>query len=31
VGSGDLAGISRLLKSITDKHTERMALLGLDA
>ena len=31
VGSGDLAGITRLLKSITDKHTERMALLGLEA
>ena len=31
VGSGDLAGITRLLKSITDKHTERMASLGLDA
>jgi ferritin-like protein len=31
VGSGDLAGITRLLKSITDKHTERMASLGLQA
>lgn len=31
VGSGDLAGITRLLKSITDKHTERMGLLGLHA
>jgi hypothetical protein len=31
VGSGDLAGITRLLKSITDKHEERMALLGLQA
>jgi hypothetical protein len=31
VGSGDLAGITRLLKSITDKHTERMASLGLEA
>jgi hypothetical protein len=31
VGSGDLAGIMRLLKSITDKHTERMASLGLEA
>jgi hypothetical protein len=29
VGSGDLAGITRLLKSITDKHEERMASLGL--
>jgi hypothetical protein len=31
VGSGDLAGIMRLLKSITDKHEERMAALGLQA
>ena len=31
VGSGDLAGITRLLTSITDKHEERMALLGLQA
>jgi hypothetical protein len=31
VGSGDLAGISRLLKTITDRHTERMGLLGLNA
>jgi hypothetical protein len=31
VGSGDLAGITRLLKSITDQHTERMASLGLEA
>jgi hypothetical protein len=31
VGASDLAGITRLLKSITDKHTERMASLGLDA
>jgi ferritin-like protein len=31
VGSGDLAGITRLLKSITDKHTERMSRLGLHA
>ena len=31
VGSGDLAGITRLLKSITDKHTQRMATLGLHA
>ena len=31
VGSGDLAGITRLLKSITDQHTERMAALGLQA
>ena len=31
VGSGDLAGITRLLKSITDKHQERMAALGLQA
>ncbi|MCU1622810.1 MAG: hypothetical protein JWL79_1655 [Frankiales bacterium] len=31
VGSGDLAGISRLLTSITNKHTERMQSLGLEA
>jgi hypothetical protein len=31
VGSGDLAGITRLLKTITDRHTERMASLGLQA
>ncbi|MGZ4454336.1 MAG: ferritin-like fold-containing protein [Nocardioides sp.] len=31
VGSGDLAGIMRLLKSITDKHEDRMGLLGLQA
>jgi ferritin-like protein len=31
VGASDLAGISRLLKSITDKHTQRMASLGLDS
>ncbi|MCU1594153.1 MAG: hypothetical protein JWO12_1545 [Frankiales bacterium] len=31
VGTGDLAGITRLLKSITDKHEERMGLLGLQA
>lgn len=31
VGSGDLAGIMRLLKSITDKHELRMGLLGLQA
>jgi hypothetical protein len=31
VGSGDLAGITRLLKSITDRHEERMAALGLQA
>ena len=31
VGSGDLAGIMNLLKSITDKHEERMAALGLQA
>jgi hypothetical protein len=31
VGTGDLAGILRLLKSITDKHEERMGLLGLQA
>lgn len=31
VGNGDLAGIMRLLKSITDKHEERMAALGLQA
>lgn len=31
VGSGDLAGITRLLTSITDQHEQRMALLGLQA
>jgi ferritin-like protein len=31
VGSGDLAGITRLLKTITDRHEERMASLGLQA
>jgi 1,2-phenylacetyl-CoA epoxidase catalytic subunit len=31
VGSGDLAGISRLFTTITDKHTERMHTLGLQA
>lgn len=31
VGSGDLAGIMRLLKSITDQHEMRMAALGLQA
>lgn len=31
VGSGDLAGITRLFKTITDKHTERMNALGLQA
>lgn len=31
VGSGDLAGITRLLKTITDKHQVRMASLGLQA
>ena len=31
VGNGDLAGIMRLLKSITDKHEDRMAALGLQA
>lgn len=31
VGSGDLAGITRLFKTITDRHTERMTSLGLDA
>jgi ferritin-like protein len=31
VGESDLAGVTRLLKSITDKHTERMASLGLQA
>jgi hypothetical protein len=31
VGSGDLAAIMRLFTTITDKHTERMASLGLDA
>ena len=31
VGSGDLAGITRLLSRLTDAHTERMALLGLQS
>ncbi len=31
VGSGDLAGITRLLTKLTDKHTERMATLGLSS
>jgi hypothetical protein len=31
VGGGDLAGITRLFSTITNKHTERMASLGLDA
>ena len=31
VGEGDLAGIMRLLKVITDKHEVRMSLLGLQA
>jgi hypothetical protein len=31
VGSGDLAGISRLFKTITDRHTERMNALGLQS
>jgi hypothetical protein len=31
VGSGDLAGITRLFSTITTKHTERMASLGLEA
>ena len=31
VGSGDLAGITRLLKTITDRHQDRMASLGLQA
>jgi hypothetical protein len=30
-GSGDLAGIARLLTRLTDRHTERMASLGLQA
>ncbi|TAL21699.1 MAG: hydroxylase [Frankiales bacterium] len=30
-GSGDLAGIARLLTRLTDSHTERMASLGLQA
>lgn len=29
VGSGDLAGITRLLSRLTDRHSERMASLGL--
>ena len=31
VGSGDLAGISRLFNTITERHTERMNTLGLSA
>ena len=31
VAGGDIAGIMRLLKGITDKHEERMASLGLQA
>ena len=31
VGQGDLNGIVRLLKRLTDRHTERMAALGLAA
>ena len=31
VGSGDLAGISRLFNTITERHTERMSALGLQA
>jgi hypothetical protein len=31
VGSGDLAGITRLFNTITEQHTQRMAALGLSA
>jgi len=31
VGSGDLAGITRLLTRLTDKHSERMTSLGLSS
>jgi hypothetical protein len=31
VGGGDLAGISRLFNTITERHTERMNALGLQA
>ena len=31
VGSGDLAGISRLFNTITERHTERMAAMGLQS
>lgn len=31
VGSGDLAGITRLFSTITERHTERMQSLGLQA
>jgi hypothetical protein len=30
-GSGDLAGIARLLSRLTDAHTARMQALGLQA
>jgi len=30
-GSGDLAGIARLLSRLTDRHSERMAALGLSS
>jgi hypothetical protein len=31
VGSGDLAGVARLLTTLTDRHTERMAALGMQS
>jgi hypothetical protein len=31
VGTGDLAGVARLLSKLTDNHTARMAALGLQS
>jgi len=30
-GAGDLTGVAALIKRITDKHSERMATLGLSS